>query len=286
MRRLTFSFFILLTGLNGIAQKRFVAGFAYHAGSGTVNNYSYYRDYQDTPTGPVVTFDSLSPGKHGAHSMGLTVESFGKKWLVDFDLNYPRKRTTSIGSSRSSYIFNFGMARGGWIKEKLGLFFGASYTFYGSSIEPANPADTAVPTYNSTGTFKINLLPRHALGLDANVVWNFNDNMAWRSNVSYVITDHPATEQRASYEAKASGWKMEHGFYLTSGDVGLYVKYTFMQRKFSIEESGNVFNNGNYSSMVLPIIPEGTKHTMGYFSFGLMIPLSASSTSTRVTVVK
>lgn len=296
MKRIVASLSCLALMSMAIAQPNMVVvGPTYQIGNASVDSYGFTRTYSMVDDVPSFTYSNFQGVKVKSRGVGLLMDIYKPHARIGMDLVIPLKNSPTNG-------FNFALAFGGYIKERIGILFGGSYY---SNTKKFNNATTPISSSTSTiyspmeltndykaqGDFYNNNFFAQALGangmlniaLAETCVLSF-DYGIYRSNL---VTQKNDPEGNYEWDSKLSR-KFEVRFSLQAeGEpFGLSIKYSTWTTIGNWSGDIEYLNSSNETATVnLNLLPE-RKYVLNSLMFCLMIPMgNMTSTTTTITVL-
>ncbi len=272
----------------------FIAGFNYSSMTTNIKNYSFQRTLANDPTtgNPYTEFTNLKDQKIVGSSAGLNFDIYTKHWRIASDINIPFKKSYSN-------FFNFNIAYGGYIKDKIGVLGGIVYY---RNTKKANyvPAQDPTPyapqfkehTFNTdvkeNGLYYFNGVPVHSAGFNALLTYAPAENFVVRVDYAFMLSNilHQKDVETEGYDwDQDKSRKLEVGLvWQISDNFGLGVKYLTWNVKgqYKTDYNYNGFPNVN-GDVLIDIIPQ-REYNMKSFMVSLMFPTGTATS--RKTVVQ
>jgi hypothetical protein len=285
--------FLSLSALMQAQPHCFLVGPSYSTGHSEIKNYSFTRTTEYAADGtPSNSFTNLGDADASAKSVGIFMDIYGKKSRWAFDLMYP------LGGSYTNG-FNFNMAFGGYVKEKVGILFGASY-YANTKVYNATPANGAFTELSNidvitSGNFYHTGVMGNALGANMLLTYALEENIVFRIDYGFYVggmfsskVDDALPE---GFEDKAKGRKLEIGGVWQISDMfGVALK--FVNWSSMVDFTGEVkYNQTTPSGPVeqtveLNMFPERSIKS-NTLTISIMIPLgSAESQSGTIDIAR
>lgn len=293
MKKAFFSL-LFLSSLVVLAQPHcFVAGFNYSQMTTNIKNYTFQRTLVTDPaTGnPSTTFANLKDQKVVGASAGINFDIYTKHWRIASDINFPFKKSYSN-------FFNFNLAYGGYIKDKIGILGGIVY-YRNTKTLAFSPTQDPTPfapqykehTFNTDvkqdGLYYFNGVPVHSAGLNAMLTYAPAENFVVRVDYAFMLTNilHQKDVEVEGYDwDQDKSRKLEVGLVWQISDYfGLGVKYLTwnVAGQYKTGYNYNGFTTVN-TDIITDIVPQ-REYRMKSFMVSLMFP-TGMATSTRTTV--
>jgi hypothetical protein len=280
MKKLLFSAGLLAITTVSYAQPHcFVFGPAMNVGSTNVTNYSFTRNYSTDASGvPTATFSNFGDAKVKNTSAGMMMDIYTRRSRIAFDLMFPFKET-------SGNVFNFNLAFGGYVKEKVGILVGLSYYANKKKISYI-PADSSNSVYwsetgdaTSTGNLYNDANIVSQGGVNLLLTYALAENFVFRLDYGFYAggITNDKTGEPENYE-----WDLTHSrklefsaSWMISDIFGLAFKVNSWKTSGIYSAEMTYTQNGNEQTAEVDLMPERTFRSNN-FTFCLMIPLGGA----------
>jgi hypothetical protein len=268
----------------------FIVGPAYTFGSASIDGYSFSRTAGIGANGePTFTFSNIAKMESKSRAVGIMMDMYKKHSRIAFDLMFPLKNTPGNP-------FNFNMAFGGYIKERIGILIGGSFyantkyfNSYPSDSGTFNSIDITLNDDLTSGNFYNDNF--FAQGLGVNALLNIALSETAVIRLDYGIYASDITNKKKplpeNYDWSSNfSRKFEASLVLQAeGEpFGFGLKFVQWTTRGQMIKDHEYTTNGTTQSIDLATMPERT-FKLTNFMISLMIPMgNATSTTTIITV--